>query len=82
MPSQAVPAPANSPTPALKRTLAAVVGAEHVRDDDASLLLHSEDIWEAGAHSAMLIVAPGSTTELVEVMRTAPASPSRRVVLG
>ncbi|TRW14445.1 FAD-binding oxidoreductase [Glacieibacterium frigidum] len=61
----------NSPAAALKAVFAAIVGADHVRDDEASLRLHSEDIYEAAALTAMLIVAPGSLDELSDVVAAA-----------
>ncbi|MEC3947444.1 FAD-binding oxidoreductase [Sphingobium sp. HWE2-09] len=55
----------------LKAAFAAIVGAEHVSDDPAQRALFSEDVWEASAHVAMLIVAPGSTQELSAVIAAA-----------
>lgn len=62
---------ANSPIGDLKALLTGIVGAEHVRDDEASLALVSEDIWEKGKHVAALIAAPGSLEELAEVVGAA-----------
>jgi FAD/FMN-containing dehydrogenase len=58
----------NSPAPALKTAFIAIVGDENVRDDEASLKLHSEDIWEASPHVAMLIVAPTTVDQLRAVV--------------
>jgi FAD/FMN-containing dehydrogenase len=60
------------PAPApLKAAFEAIVGAEHVSDDEAGRKLFSEDVWEASAHVATLIVAPGSTRELSAVIAAA-----------
>lgn len=58
----------------LKNALAAIVGERHVRDDEAERRLFSEDIWQAGAHVAALVVAPASLDELAEVVRAAHAA--------
>ncbi|MFZ2998664.1 FAD-binding oxidoreductase [Sphingobium sp.] len=58
----------------LKGPFAAIVGAEHVSDDQARRKLFSEDVWEASAHVAMLVVAPGSTQELSAVIAAAHAA--------
>jgi FAD/FMN-containing dehydrogenase len=50
--------------PALRTALAAILGADHVRDDAHSLDLHSADIWARGAEAAVLIASPGSVEEL------------------
>ncbi len=50
--------------PRLRQTLAGIVGAENLRDDDATVALHSADIWSHGTGSVSLIVAPGSVDEL------------------
>lgn len=71
MTAHAAAALANPPATALKAALTAVVGAANVRDDDESLALFSEDIWEVSAHRTMLIAAPGGTAELVETVRAA-----------
>ncbi len=63
--------PANSPTAALKAAFAAIVGTDHVRDDEAGLKLHSEDIYEASEHVAILIVAPATVAELSAVVGAA-----------
>lgn len=60
-----------APHAALKDVFTAIVGADHVRDDEASLRLFSEDIWEEGKHVAILIVAPNSTDELARVVAAA-----------
>lgn len=61
----------NSPAPALKREFAAIVGAENIRDDETSLLLHSEDVFEASTNTAMLIVAPTTVEQLSAVVTAA-----------
>lgn len=63
-----------APLSALKRELAALVGNEHVRDDETTRRLFSEDIWEAGRHVAALIVAPSSLNELAATVRIAHAA--------
>lgn len=54
----------NSDAAALKSELAAIVGEDHVTDDDVALRLHSQDIFTVGEHVVALIVAPGSVDEL------------------
>ena len=49
---------------ALRERLAAIVGAGHVADDDATVELHSQDIFTAASQRVVLIVAPGSLAEL------------------
>lgn len=61
----------NSPAPALKVAFAAIVGPNNVRDDEPSLRLHSEDVFEAAENVAMLIVAPTTVEQLSAVVRTA-----------
>lgn len=64
----------NIPCPApLRARFAQIVGADNVRDDDASLRLFSEDIWAASDHLVMLIVAPATTEELADVLALAHA---------
>ena len=48
----------------LQAALAAIVGDDHVSDDDVALRLHSEDIWTVSSHVAALIVSPGTVDEL------------------
>lgn len=55
----------------LKARFAAIVGDPQVRDDETTRKLFSEDIWEEGAHVAMLVVAPRSTDELAAVIKVA-----------
>ena len=64
----------NSPAAALKIAFAAIVGAENVRDDEASLRLHSEDVFEASDKVAMLIVAPTSLAQTSAVVKAAHAA--------
>lgn len=55
----------------LRAAMAAIVGGPHVHADPATLELVSEDIWAKGEHRALLVVAPGSTGELAEVLAQA-----------
>ncbi|NBC36014.1 FAD-binding protein [Novosphingobium sp. FSY-8] len=66
----ATPSISNSLT-ALKGVLGGIVGAENIRDDDASRALFSEDIWDKSAFTTMLIVSPANTTELAAVVKAA-----------
>jgi D-lactate dehydrogenase (cytochrome) len=68
MQTQALP---NSPAPALKALFAAIVGPDNLRDDETSLRLHSEDVYEASDHVAMLIVAPTTLDQLSAVVKAA-----------
>lgn len=68
---QAAPA---APTSSLKGEMIAIVGEGHVRDDEATRRLFSEDIWEASGHVAALVVAPGSVEQLSAVVRAAHAA--------
>jgi len=52
---------------AIAPRLAAIVGAQNVAADPATLTLHSADIWRR-AESPILAVAPGSTEELSRVI--------------
>ena len=52
----------------LTTTLSSIVGAGHVRTDEASRKLMSEDIWQAAEATVALIVAPGSTGEAAAVI--------------
>lgn len=61
----------NSPADRLKTAFAAIVGADNVRDDEVSLRLHSEDVFEASDKTAMLIVAPASLDQLSAVVAAA-----------
>ena len=58
-------------TPSLECALRAIVGDAHVSSDPATRALHSEDIWSVSPHTAALIVSPGSTAEVVAVMKVA-----------
>ncbi len=55
----------------LAARFAAIVGSRHVSGDPAKLRLHSEDIWARSKSTAVLVVAPGSTGELSQVIRQA-----------
>ncbi|MGA1797227.1 FAD-binding oxidoreductase [Sphingomonas sp. 4RDLI-65] len=68
------PPTANFPAAALKAEFVAIVGAANVRDDAASLSLHSEDVFEAADETAMLIVAPTSLEQLSKVVAAAHAA--------
>ena len=71
MQSEATNRISNSPIGSLKSALVEIVGVANVRDDAATLALHSEDIWSSGLHRAALVVAPGSIDEIVAVMQAA-----------
>ncbi|MBB5686409.1 FAD-binding oxidoreductase [Sphingobium boeckii] len=67
--------PAGSNLPAtLKAAFSAIVGADHVRDDEAGRKLHSEDVYETSSNTVMLIVAPASTEELGAIVSAANAA--------
>jgi D-lactate dehydrogenase (cytochrome) len=53
----------------LKAALVALLGAEHVHDDEALSKLHSQDIWRSGAHRVALVVAPGTMEEIAAALR-------------
>lgn len=53
---------------ALKQVLAAIVGADHVRDDDANRRLHSGDIWSEAKEPVALVVAPDNLDQLSRLM--------------
>ena len=55
----------------LKEAFRAIVGADNVRDDEASLELVSEDVWTRSTQTAVLIVAPNSLEQLSTVVTTA-----------
>jgi len=61
-------APAAAIPADLRADLAAIVGAENLREDEASLRLFSEDVFEASDHVLGLIVAPATTAELAAVI--------------
>jgi FAD/FMN-containing dehydrogenase len=50
--------------PPLRMALAALLGEANIRDDAASLDLHSADIWARATATAALIIAPASVEEL------------------
>jgi D-lactate dehydrogenase (cytochrome) len=58
----------------LAAPFAAIVGADHVRADPASLALFGEDVWTRSDHTPVLIVAPGNTAELAAVVGAANAA--------
>jgi FAD/FMN-containing dehydrogenase len=47
----------------LAATLATILGADNVRDDEATRRLHSEDIWLPPLAVVALVVSPGSLAE-------------------
>ena len=61
----------NSGQSALKAALIAIVGADNVRDNEAALSLHSEDVWSASNKTAALIAAPQSLDQVSKVMAAA-----------
>jgi D-lactate dehydrogenase (cytochrome) len=61
----------NSTAAQFRQALAAIVGQDNVRDDEASLRLHSEDVFEASDTVAMLIVAPTTVEQTSAVMKAA-----------
>ncbi len=64
-----------SPTTAdLKPLLAHIVGAAHVRDDEAARALFGSDIGAAGSGQVALVVAPAGTDELAKVVAAATRS--------
>ena len=58
-------------SPDLRAKLADIVGEAHLREDEASRRLFSEDIWSASPHTVMLIVSPANTAELAAVVKAA-----------
>ena len=55
----------------LRETFARIVGADNVREDEASRKLFSEDVWSRSDNTVVLIVAPATTEELAEIVRAA-----------
>jgi D-lactate dehydrogenase (cytochrome) len=55
----------------LKAAFVRIVGADAVRDDPASLRLHSEDVFEVAVEVAILIVAPATLEQLSAVVAAA-----------
>jgi FAD/FMN-containing dehydrogenase len=53
------------------RDLRAVVGVEHVRDDDSSRALFSQDIYSIASWPVVAVAAPASTAELAQVVAIA-----------
>ncbi len=68
--------------PALQSALARAVGAQHVHADADTVALHSHDIWARGSCPVALVVAPGDTAQLVEVVRLAGRAGQGLVVRG
>ncbi len=54
----------------LKNELVAIVGAEHVRDDESIRTLHSQDIWSSGQHQVALVAAPASVEQISELLKS------------
>lgn len=55
----------------LRQRFEAIVGADKVTADEATLRLFSEDIWARSEHVVMLSVAPANTAELAAVVAAA-----------
>ena len=53
----------------LEAALRRSVGDQHVRTDEPSRRLHSEDIWQRADSIVALVVAPNSVEQLAEVVR-------------
>jgi alkyldihydroxyacetonephosphate synthase len=82
VPELAVHLPASSLSPAARRSLESTVGADHVHDDDATRIRHTRGkstpdlvrIRQGDATDAPdAVVEPGSTDEVVGVLRTCEA---------
>src|SRR5512137_2158189 len=59
------------PAPAIAARLAEVVGAANVVTDPAELLVYEADGLTRGRTAPAIVVLPGSTAEVVEVVRIA-----------
>ncbi|OYY72592.1 FAD-binding oxidoreductase [Sphingomonas sp. 28-63-12] len=55
----------------LREIFVAIVGADRVVDESASLALHSSDVWQVADHQVMLIVTPTSLDQLQAVLAAA-----------
>jgi FAD/FMN-containing dehydrogenase len=55
-------------TATLASGLRQLLGADHVRDDDATRALFSQDVYSRAPHQAALVAAPGSTEELASAV--------------
>lgn len=58
----------------LKAMLVAALGSAAVRDDDATLTLHSEDIWSRSRHRVTLVVTPRSIDQIVACVTVAASA--------
>lgn len=74
MQAQATEARSQSSGTDLATALAAIVGAAHVRADEAVRRLHSEDIWLPARAVVALVVSPGSLDEAAAVVAAAHAA--------
>ena len=76
----------NSPSSVLPgdllASLAAVVGADHLRTDDESRTFYSTDVFRQADVLAAAVVSPGSVAELQEVMRLCARHRTPSVVRG
>ena len=68
MPTDELQRESNSGQAALKAELISILGTLNVRDDEASLKLHSEDVWSVSAKTAALIGVPQSLAQLSKLM--------------
>ena len=55
-------------------TLARIVGPEHVRDDEYTRALHSQDIWTAAPATVALVVSPSTVEEIAALLAAATAA--------
>ncbi|WP_157973288.1 FAD-binding oxidoreductase, partial [Blastomonas sp. UPD001] len=74
VPPIATPTPGLALPDDLHARFAAIVGADHVTTDDATLRLFGEDIWARSEHVVLLSVAPANTAELAAVVSAANAA--------
>jgi FAD/FMN-containing dehydrogenase len=58
----------------LEQRLSAIVGENHVRTDEATRRLFSEDIWLPPGAVTALVVAPGNTQQLSQLVAAATAA--------
>ena len=58
----------------LAAKLAAIVGANHVHDDEPTRRLHSEDIWFPAGAVVAIVAAPGSLDQTAAVVAAARAA--------
>lgn len=66
-------APHTNPNIELRDSLCAIVGAEHVLDDPALMQQYVEDWSRRWRGDAALVVRPGTTQEVADVLRTCTA---------